>query len=101
MNQPVSVAEAMERLGLKPYKNVFECIVQLGSDDNYEPKEVTDGPMKAQPGSDEAIAIIAARIERGEECFHPEELPPVIDSSETGSVANCIGSGKRWKGLSW
>lgn len=66
----------------------FEYLKEHGNDNGYKPSgPPTDEPMTTRPrDSDELVKrleALSARLERGEELFHPDERPEVIPSSES------------------
>ncbi|MBS0208629.1 MAG: hypothetical protein JSS27_06700 [Planctomycetes bacterium] len=66
-------------------RNVFDCIVECGHDEDYRPTinesfVATDAPA----GSPEKLAIMARRIEMGLPLWHPEDRADY--SGLTGAV---------------
>lgn len=58
---------------MSEYRNLFESFL-VGDWSGFEPHPVAE-PTRALPGSKEKVAAIAARVERGEEAWHPEDGP--------------------------
>jgi len=56
--------------------NLFEHILHCGDDRDFSPRPAAE-PTTARPGTPEKIEVMAARLQRGEEIFHPDD--PVIE----------------------
>ena len=57
-------------------KNVFEAILKYGHDEDFETATGDEfGPTAAPAGSDDKIAILAERVQRGEPLWHDEDRP--------------------------
>lgn len=54
--------------------NVFDHILRHGSDASFVPSRAGE-PTQAPPGSYAKRAVIARRVERGEQLFHPNDAP--------------------------
>lgn len=52
--------------------NVNETIRELGDDGPFRPAPCRQ-PTRCSPGTANKIAVLAERMERGEELFHPED----------------------------
>lgn len=52
--------------------NVNDTIRTLGDEGPFRPVPCT-APVDCSPGTAEKIAVLAERVERGEELFHPDD----------------------------
>lgn len=53
---------------------------QIASERDYQPDRPASSPTTARPGSDHKVLVIAQRLKRREELWHPEdERMPVAD----------------------
>jgi hypothetical protein len=72
--------------------NLFDEIVSKGHDEDWNPP-LPPAPTKARPGTKAKIEVMAARVERGEAIFHPDD-PRNYEDGETGAIP-VVGS--NWK----
>ena len=63
--------------------NIFEYLVLNLGDAGFEP-EVSEHPVTALPGSRAKFLAMVARIERGEELFHPMDQGLLSDREADG-----------------
>ena len=53
-------------------RNVFDWIVLHETSDGFKPRPASQ-PTTARPGTAEKIAVLAARLEAGEELWHADD----------------------------
>jgi hypothetical protein len=70
---------------MRQMRNVFEAILKYGHDEDFAPV-ADDGfrPTAAPAGSKEKLDVLAARVQRGEPLWHPDDRPDY--SGLTGAV---------------
>jgi len=53
--------------------NLFQHIFERGDDAEFEPRPA-ERPTTARPGTAEKIVVLAARVEAGEDLWHPNDV---------------------------
>lgn len=56
-----------------PWRNVCVAVRLLGDECGWQPKGLDAQATTAWPGSKEKLAVLADRIQRGVELWHPED----------------------------
>jgi hypothetical protein len=70
---------------MRQMRNVFEAILKYGHDEDFAPVEHNDFRATSAPaGSKEKLEVLAARVQRGEPLWHPDDRPDY--SGLTGAV---------------
>lgn len=70
---------------MRQMRNVFEAILKYGHDEDFAPVEDEEfSPTEAPAGSKEKLEVLAARVQRGEPLWHPDDRPDY--SGLTGAV---------------
>ena len=55
-------------------ENIFQAIDRIKHDEDFIPHSLPMEPSFALPGSWEKVEILAQRVDRGEELWHPKDL---------------------------
>lgn len=56
------------------FQNFFEHVRKMGSDETFEPRDgVEFSPTDAPAGSDEKLAVLKERIDKGLPLWHPND----------------------------
>lgn len=53
-------------------RSMFDAIRILGHEMDYEPFSIP-APTEARPGSEEKVRVLQARLEAGEDLYHPDD----------------------------
>lgn len=81
MNRMVDAAIDSKEPGIK---TIFSVIAKTGNDDGFKPKRKPK-PTKHRPGSLEKACVLRARLEAGQELWHPKD-EKILATHTTASV---------------
>lgn len=70
-------------------RSMFDAIRLLGHEMDYEPLLIP-APTEARPGSEEKVRVLQARLEAGEDLYHPDDACIVASLESQNLMATWV-----------